>query len=170
MLRFEATLVCEGCGIKRVNLVTDEDIHRLKRGDFLKLICSECHTVTDWGLLAEDRREMPDRRKTPTRRAGEDKRRYGRVRLHLPIEVRHSVGGMEFAENTTTVNISRSGIYFLTDRDLRWGMKIMVVLPHALVPDPKNPALEGRIVRIDPRSEAPRFGVAVHFEGITLEI
>ena len=172
MLRFEATLICSSCTTQRLEMLTEETLHRLTMGDSLSLMCSQCHTVTEWGLAEEDRRQRRAREpEAPQeRRADRDRRIHGRVRIHLPIEYKYSVGGLEFPGTTSTVNISRSGIYFLTSKELRWGMKLMVLLPHTIVPDSKNPVLDGRIVRIDQRSEEPRFGVAVHFEGITLAI
>ena len=172
MLRFEATLVCTGCSTQRVNLITDEERHRLQRGDSLELMCSECHAVTDWDLYTEDRRHKTAEEAAAAReqRSGMENRRYGRVRLHIPIEFRYSVAGLEFSETTTTVNISRTGVYFLTGKELRWGMKVTVVLPHSVVPDQKNPAMTGKIVRIDRRSGEPQYGVAVDLEGVTLDI
>lgn len=172
MLRFEAILICSSCTTQRLEMLTEETIHCLTMGDSLSLMCSQCHTVTEWGLAEEDRRRrQAEAPAAPQeRRTGRERRFYGRVRLHLPIEYKYSVGGLEFSEMTATINISRSGIYFLTSKELRWGMKLMVLLPRTLVPDTKNPVLEGRIVRIDQRSEKPRFGIAVHFEGITLAI
>lgn len=172
MLRFEATLVCTGCSTQRVNLITEEERHLLQRGDLLALMCSECHTVTDWDLYREDRRHKTAEQAAASReqRSGMENRHYGRVRLHIPIEFRYSVAGLEFSETTATVNISRTGVYFLTAKELRWGMKVTVVLPRTVVPDPKNPALNGKIVRIDRRSEEPPFGVAVELEGVTLDV
>lgn len=170
MLRLEATLVCSFCGTQRLNIVTDEELDRLKGGHFLKLICDQCHIVTDWGLLVEDRRWILNRRQTSERRRGSDKREHGRVRIGMPVEFRCFVGGSEYCEKTTTVNISRSGIYFLTNEQLRLGQEMTVILAPALVHDPNNPVLKGRIVRIDEGDREPRRGVVVYFEGIKLDI
>lgn len=169
-MRFEAMLICEGCETERVDALSEEELHRLRMGDRLDRMCSECHTVTQWALVGEERREPVERRQGVDRRGGVERRERGRVRLHVPIEYHYTVAGMEYPERVTTVNISRSGVYFRTNKELRWGMKLLVTLPHSLVPDPKNPALEGRIVRIDRHPDKPQYGVAVHFEGVVLEI
>lgn len=176
-MKFEATLVCEKCENSRVDLIEEQQLHHILQGEALLRMCAKCHQETAWSLAEEERRRrgLP-KRETPSRRAerarsGINKRQHRRVQLHIPIEVRYLISGLEFREETTTVNVSRDGVYFLTNADLRWGMRVSVVMPRPLVPDPNNPVLQARVMRIDRRrGEGPKYGIGLEFLGVTMEI
>lgn len=176
-MKFEALLVCESCDSSRVDLIDEEQLDHIIKGEALVRMCSTCHQETGWSLAEEERRrrglpkrEGVSRLPEKDRRAGPDKRRNRRVQLHIPIEVRYSVAGMEFREETTSVNISRTGLYFLTNAQLRYGMTISLVLPRPLLPDPKNPVLQARVARIDERrGDGPKYGIGVEFLGVAMD-
>ena len=176
-MKFEATLVCESCENTRVDLIDEEKLDHIIKGEALVQMCSTCHQETGWSLAEEERRRrgLPkragiSRRADEDRRAGIDKRRNRRVQLHIPIEVRYSVAGLEFREETTSVNITRTGLYFLTSAELRYGMTLSLVLPRPLLPDPKNPVMQARVARIDEqRGDGPKYGIGVEYLGVAME-
>ena len=176
-MKFEATLVCQKCENSRVDLIDEQQLHYIMKGEGLLRMCPKCHQETAWSLAEEERhrRGLP-KRETPSPKSekaltGANKRQHRRVRLHIPIEVRYTVSGLEFREETTTVNVSRNGVYFLTNADLRWGMTVAVVMPRPLAPDPNHPVLQARVMRIDQRrGDGPKYGIGLEFLGVTMEI
>ena len=176
-MKFEATLVCERCENSRVDLIDEEQLDHIIKGEALVRMCSNCHQETAWSLAEEERRQrgLPKRAgasRIPERdrRGAPNKRRNRRVQLHIPIEMRYSVAGLEFREETTSVNISRTGLFLLTNAELRYGMTVSMILPRPLLPDPKNPVLQARVARIIERTGGgPKYGVGVEFLGVVME-
>jgi len=62
--------------------------------------------------------------------AGNERRAQRRVKTAIPIRVRGvDAKGMEFEVSTETVEISRRGLSFLTDRELKTPATLTVVIP-----------------------------------------
>ncbi len=89
-----------------------------------------------------------------------DRRRSHRVKLAQSTRLRPS--DPNFAEEVqTTLNVSRNGIYFVTElKHYYVGMHVRVTLPYRPA-DPFNQDYTGAVVRVEPLDDG-RLGVAVH--------
>lgn len=91
-----------------------------------------------------------------------ERRRTDRVELSHPVRVRpSSPQDGSFDEVCTTLNASRDGLYFSTERtEYRVGLSILVTFPYSNVPGARNVDFVGQVVRVDQLPNG-RFGVAV---------
>jgi len=79
-----------------------------------------------------------------------------------PLKVRPTdPHGEMFEDLSTTKNVSREGIYFLTARKLyQEGMRLFVTLPYLGPGNLKNQEYVGQVIRVDAEREG-EWGVAV---------
>jgi len=94
--------------------------------------------------------------KGPQRRGAEN-RQHRRVAVKGNVQVRKKKWAVGGPEVTNVSNVSKDGIYFLTDRTYRAGMEVMVAFPYTGQNDVEQ---EGYVVRVDERADGRR-GVAV---------
>ncbi|MBI3404514.1 MAG: PilZ domain-containing protein [Acidobacteria bacterium] len=73
----------------------------------------------------------------------DEKRAKSRVRMALPVRVRE--GATASAEETTTIDVSRTGILFQTDRQYSIGQTVWVAMPYQPGREPEE--VEARVVR-----------------------
>jgi len=104
----------------------------------------------------------------PTSRAGvapltEERRQKRRARIRQNVRVRPSEPMMtDFDEVRPTINVSREGLYFATERRAyRKDLRLFVTLPYEQHHGAFNCEYLGRVVRVDPLPDE-RVGVAVH--------
>ncbi len=90
-----------------------------------------------------------------------ERRRAPRYPLALEIDVNGGTG--------VTVNLSETGVYFLTAHAVAADQELALVFPfeHA-APSGTRAACAARVLRVDRRAEG--FGVAATYETITFEI
>jgi hypothetical protein len=93
---------------------------------------------------------------------GDERRVSSRNRLALPIRVRCTTGRNPDDEVTLTQNVSRSGLYFTTQRDYQIGSPLQVIYPYWREPGSINKEYSARVTRIDPLPDGSS-GVAVEF-------
>jgi PilZ domain len=92
-----------------------------------------------------------------------DKRRSRRIRIGQPMKVRVSNPKEPFEETNITKNVSREGIYFISEIGAyAEGMRLYVTVPHHVPRDPQDREYLAQVVRVERLSEG-RNGVAVQF-------
>jgi len=98
-------------------------------------------------------------RTTPPPKQQSDRRVRSRVRMSLPIRVRD--GGD--AEESVTLDISRAGVLFKTERPYPLGHTVWVTMPYTA--GQKHDEVPARVVRVVQKPAAR--GVALHFSSAT---
>lgn len=90
-----------------------------------------------------------------------DRRKFPRVKLHLPVRLYSSEGSLP--TETETVDISRDGFYCVADRPFEPGARLrcVLVLPDAGLGSARHVRLEGtvEVVRISVGEGARAFGI-----------
>lgn len=96
----------------------------------------------------------------------EERRRERRARIALSARVRPSdPQGGDFEEICVTINASRGGLYFLTDRlDYKKGMRLFVNFPYTPQMGDFTSTFLAEIVRVE-RKSGGKIGVALHTLG-----
>ena len=97
--------------------------------------------------------------------SGAERRRWPRIRIAQPVRLRSADPAVALEEVSSTVDVSREGIYFLTALDAyRVGLRLLVVFPYIAErppgPDEEHPA---EVVRVESRPGGSH-GVALRFE------
>jgi len=92
----------------------------------------------------------------------QEKRKSRRIRIGQPLKIRPTdPKDAEFQETSTTKNVSREGIYFVSQMaNFREGMRVFVVLPHHSPEEPQDREYLGQVVRMEKLSDE-QWGVAV---------
>jgi hypothetical protein len=92
-----------------------------------------------------------------------EKRLNRRAKLNKLLRVRPSETRDEhFQDLPTSVNVSKTGIFFHTHRSGYYkGMRVFVTFPFTFVNDPMNLEYLAEVVRVEKLSNN-RFGIAVH--------
>jgi hypothetical protein len=92
----------------------------------------------------------------------QDKRRSRRIRIGQPLKIRLSdPKDAELQETNTTKNVSREGIYFVSQNaSYREGMRVFVGLPHHSPEEPQDREYLGQVVRTEKLADG-QWGVAV---------
>jgi diguanylate cyclase (GGDEF)-like protein len=88
---------------------------------------------------------------------GVNRRRYRRVAIHAPARIRRKKWEVAGPDSSSVVNASRGGIFFVTDREYRVGMEVLVAYPYTGFDDVEQ---DGYVVRVEERSDGKR-GVAI---------
>lgn len=91
-----------------------------------------------------------------------ERRRTRRVRMSQPIRVRPAdPKSASFEEIGTTTNVSRDGIYFISEREeYVENMRLFVTMPYHTRVHPLNFEYVGQVARIDSLPQGKR-GIAV---------
>lgn len=92
----------------------------------------------------------------------QERRKSRRIRIGQPVKIRPSdPRDGHFEDSTTTKNVSKDGIYFLTQiSQYAEGMRLFVVAPHHTPKDPHDREYLAQVVRVDALPEK-QWGVAV---------
>lgn len=92
-----------------------------------------------------------------------EKRRSRRIRIGQPMKVRVSNPTEPFEETNITKNVSREGIYFISEiSTYAEGMRLYVTVPHHVPRDPQDREYLAQVVRVERLPEG-HSGVAVQF-------
>jgi hypothetical protein len=91
-----------------------------------------------------------------------ERRRNRRIRIGQPLKVRPSdPRDAHFEEISTTKNVSRDGVYFLSKNKTYYeGMRLFITLPFHLPSDPLDQEYIGQVARIENLPDGKR-GIAV---------
>jgi hypothetical protein len=92
----------------------------------------------------------------------QERRRSRRIRIGQPLKVRPSdPRDPHFEETSTTKNVSRDGIYFLSKNLIFYvGMRLFISLPFHIPKDPLDNEYIGQVARIEKLTDGNR-GIAV---------
>jgi PilZ domain len=92
----------------------------------------------------------------------QERRRSRRIRIGQPVKIRPSdPKDAYFDDTTTTKNVSRDGIYFVSQITSYYeGMRLFVIMPHHTPKDPKDKEFLGQVSRVEKIAEG-QWGVAV---------
>ena len=88
---------------------------------------------------------------------GVNRRRNRRVAINAAARVRRKKWEVAGPDNASVVNASRGGIYFLSDREYRVGMEVLVAYPFTGYEDVEQ---DGYVVRVEEKGDGKR-GVAI---------
>lgn len=186
-------LDCVLCRSRNLVVVDVSQMEQLQSTGATQLLCDVCNRVTAWVLADCSRRTGGERREKSgpapaiaalacppppqltdeNRRSGVERRqasqrRSERVRLSLPIRIRVSTINLEINEVTTTINVSRGGVYFQSNKPYTKNLQVRATLNY-------NPKNEGAgieqlaiVVRVDTDPKTAMKGVALKYiEGST---
>ena len=94
----------------------------------------------------------------------QEKRRSRRIRIGQPLKIRASdPKDAQIAETNTTKNVSRDGIYFVSEIGSYYvGMRLYVKVPHHTPQGPQDREYLGQVARIEKLADR-NWGVAVQF-------
>jgi hypothetical protein len=94
----------------------------------------------------------------------QEKRRSRRIRIGQPLKIRASdPKDAQIAETNTTKNVSREGIYFVSEVASYYeGMRLYVSVPHHTPQEPQDREYLGQVARIERLGEG-KWGIAVQF-------
>jgi hypothetical protein len=94
-----------------------------------------------------------------------DKRVSRRAKIARPVRVRPSEPRDDhFDDQPISVNVSKSGIYFVTRQKSYYpGMRVFVTFPYSSPHDPMNCEYVAQVVRVE-KLENGKTGVAVHLQ------
>src|SRR5579863_4179517 len=92
----------------------------------------------------------------------QDRRRSRRLKIGQPLKLRPTDPQVAvFEDFSTTKNVSREGIYFLTQKKAYLeGMRLFVTLPYHGPNDMRNHEYVGQVLRVD-MSREDQWGVAL---------
>jgi hypothetical protein len=108
-------------------------------------------------------RPSQENRRSGGERRQASRRKSERASLRLPLRIRVDTINLEFSEITTTLNVSRSGIYFQSNKPYTEGLRVRVTLNYS----PENAAANieqlAIIVRVSTNPKTGMNGVAVKY-------
>jgi len=167
-------LECQHCHQKLLTSVPEAQGEFLCEGFLVVRHCSQCKATRPWGITTEPESTSlepqaaeagPPPVKAAAPREGwpqEDLRGKGRAPIKMAIKVIRQKYGTTLEDIGTTVNVSRTGVYFLTERNYNVGEPVEVILPYkegdVAIPVP------GRVVRQDQPKGIFQRGVAIQLE------
>jgi diguanylate cyclase (GGDEF)-like protein len=104
--------------------------------------------------------ERPERKPDSAAKApwdGNNRRKHRRVPIKANVRLRRKKWEAAGPEVTSVSNASRGGLYFVTDRDYRPGMELLVAYPYSGYNDVEQ---EGYVVRVEELADG-KHGVAI---------
>ncbi|HMD08402.1 MAG TPA: PilZ domain-containing protein [Candidatus Acidoferrum sp.] len=92
----------------------------------------------------------------------QERRSSRRIRIGQPLKVRPSEPrDVHFEETSTTKNVSRDGIYFLSkNKGFYEGMRLFITVPFHIPGDPLDQEYVGQVARIENLPDGNR-GIAI---------
>ena len=171
-------LECQQCHQKLLTPVPEAQGEFLCDGFLVSRHCENCKATRPWGITTEPELVLlqsepvfdvegaappPVKARRPQEdKSQENKRIKGRAPIKMAIKVIRMKYGTPIYDVTETINVSRTGVYFLTDQSYDVGENVKVVLPYhegdVAIPVP------ARVVRQDQPWGTFKKGVAIHLE------
>jgi len=169
-------LECRRCSRHIHSAVPEADDGSLREGFVIARPCENCKATTGWVYLVEkpvvvearacDTGEAPAA--GPEAVAGgtaappdplRDQRQKGRAPIHLTIKIIRTKYGLPTYDVCQTINVSRTGVYFITEQGYEVGETLKVIVPYH--PDSLAIPVPARVVRQDERPGSYEKGVAI---------
>jgi len=171
----QAWLECQRCHQRLLTPVLEAQEEFLRKGFQVRKDCELCRATTPWAFISAPQMGAPASEAEPESAArtpkapsaagqklGEDERYKGRAPLEMTIKVTRKEYGECVEDICQTVNVSRTGAYFLSSQNYEAGDLVEVVMNYKegslAIP------LTARVVRQDQPKGTFLKGVAIHFE------
>ena len=106
-------------------------------------------------------RSMQTERRVAADRRGRARRTNRRVALQTPVRVRVISAASQFEEITRTVNVSRNGLYFQSDRPYAKGIPVCVAMNYSSREPGVAPEQKATVVRVDSVPGSANRGIAI---------
>jgi hypothetical protein len=167
-------LQCQRCQQKILSPVPEAHGEFLCEGFLIARHCETCKATTPWGITTESEPVVVEAEPVAVTPASgeaalaleekprEEQRGKGRAPIKMLIKVTREKYGTAFDDICTTVNVSRTGAYFMSQQHYDVGEMVKVVLPYkegdVAIPVP------ARVVRQDESNKGFHRGVAIHLE------
>ena len=165
-----ALLQCSGCLIVSSFLLTHGEVGATGASAFITRPCPRCQRETMWNYVTSDRRETrvldkvvpivgPVPGRDAERRRQEERRQAERLAVQVPIRIRTAFGGQEV---TKTVNLSRTGVRFLSSKDYPVGTILFVAAPYTVGEAPLEVKATVEHIEAVPKVPARLVGVKLY--------
>ena len=141
---FEVLLACTVCGTERTEEFSMPELLDLVDTQSKLLACEICQVSTSWSAREQDRRGRPQRSSR-------------RVPVSMPIHVQSDPDGMGLAETTHTVDVSKGGIRFFSQRNYAEGMELLVRVPYD--PEFDQMAVRAKVIWLSPVEQGFHVGI-----------
>ena len=142
-------LTCVSCGERRHFALDQFQQAGLFQRRETRLFCPHCQEVTTWYALESDRRGRTEQRSSR------------RVKLELPVRVRCQERDCSFVEVTHTLNVARNSCLFYTQKPLRIGMYVYLIMPYHDGAEDALTETRAEVMRVEEHGESK--AVAVRF-------
>lgn len=168
-------LECQRCSHQIHAAVPEADDGSLHDGFTIARPCERCKATTGWAYVFEKpvtadmpspgEERVPGHEGTPNAPPsapdpGRDQRQKGRAPIHLTIKIIRTKYGLPTYDVCQTINVSRTGVYFITEQGYEVGENLKVIVPYH--PDSLAIPVPARVVRQDERPGSYEKGVAIH--------
>jgi hypothetical protein len=120
-------LQCQGCHQKLLTPVPEAQGEFLCEGFRVARHCEQCRATAPWGFTTETQTDAP----APAAAEAmpkEDQRAKGRAPLTMIVKVTRKKYGTTLQDLCQTINVSRTGAYFLTSQNYEVGEPLEVVI------------------------------------------
>lgn len=158
-------LECTRCHQKLLTPVPEAENECLGGGFMVARHCDTCKATAHWTLAGEQPApvEPPPQAVVPDHKPAappENKRAKGRAPIKMWIQVIRNKYDTRITDLCETVNVSRTGVYFLSEKPYEVGEAVEVVAPYH--PNSQAIPVPGRVVRRVNRKDSFVKGIAVH--------
>ena len=129
----DALLECQKCGFREMAQLTVDQFKILGEQPYPERGCPRCGEPTEWTYAYLEEEEMPHAEPQPSSilppSVGDiEKRICKRVTVQLPVRIRFEDGREEVAQ---TVNISKTGVCFVSRTEMKAGDSIRLTVGYA---------------------------------------
>ena len=172
-----APLECSRCYQRAAIPLSEVEAEALNEGLLIARHCDTCKATTNWAFYLEKApaveagpEEMQNAAPEGAQAAapepapaasGMDLRKKGRAPIRLTIKVIRSKYGLNVFDVCETINVSRTGVYFITEQGYEIGENLEIVLPYH--PDSMAIPVSAVVVRQDSRPGVYQKQVAIRF-------
>ena len=133
--RSDALLECRKCGQVKQFSVSLVEVEVLETSGILSKHCGSCGATSQWSHTRKQMAEQESRdvaedlqaNMEPPSETGNERRRFRRVSLELPVRICDYDGGVEI---TKSKNISKGGFCFTSEKRYQPGQGILVTCPY----------------------------------------
>ncbi len=150
----DALVECQACRTREFAKLTIDQYSRLRQQSVVKRVCGRCGEETEWrfGSVEAETEQVPGQ--------GPDRRRASRLSVKLPVRIRLQDGREQVAR---TENLSRTGVCFVSDLEMRAGDTIQLTVGYGGEGDTQA-EIAARVVWRKPIEGTGRFAFGVQLE------
>jgi hypothetical protein len=162
--RARVWLECQLCHQTVLGPVPEAEDEYLSEGFLLARACERCKATTPWDLTSDPKSSAgPKAAAEATKKKNlEAMRDKGRAPIKMKIKVTRDMLGAVLDDISETVNVSASGVFFVTSQIYEVGSLVKVILPYN--PDEMGLPISARVVRRIKGAEPSSYQVALHFD------